>query len=72
MEFLLPHVSGSIRRGAPAQGCKCAAKEMRKRCEKPNSQQGWAKNPRPCSVSMSCRKGSFVPKAKPGHCLATG
>jgi hypothetical protein len=29
MEFLLPHVSGSIRRGAPAQGCKCAAKEMR-------------------------------------------
>jgi hypothetical protein len=68
MEFLLPHVSGSIRRGAPAQG----ANALRQTCEKPNSQQGWAKNPRPCSVSMSCRKGSFVPKPKPGHCLAIG
>ena len=48
------------------------ANALRKTCEKPNSQQGWAKNPRPCSVSMSCRKGSFVPKPKPGHCLAIG
>ena len=68
MEFLLPHVSGSIRRGAPAQGCKCAAKEMREA----QFAARLAKNPRPCSVSMSCRKGSFVPKAKPGHCLANG